>query len=244
MVEYLASPANRHLGTRATVLGATNSLENINTASVMDGALCYVQASGGYYLLDKSSTLDPTTFGFAYIVKPIAGPGRWLLMPGSGNAGPGIALTVQQNQATGTVTISNSDKWAEMTTGTFTYLNVLPSGLGDALFSFTAPSPAITYNGPGRVFKIWTIASIESADATTPEIVEIGADINGALVGTTTGLDSTQRLQLADDSDIQIFTACRVSLLAAGDVVNAIFRNHTAAHDLSLAYFTLMLDAA
>lgn len=34
MVEYLASPANRVLGARATVLGVNDSLESINTTPV------------------------------------------------------------------------------------------------------------------------------------------------------------------------------------------------------------------
>ena len=62
----------------ATGSPAGNSLENINTNVLGDGALCYVEtgAGQGEWQLQKTSTL-PAGLN---VVVPTAGPGRWLLM--------------------------------------------------------------------------------------------------------------------------------------------------------------------
>ena len=67
------------LSPRSVAVGspAGAALENVNTAVLGDGALCYVTtgAGKGEWQLDKSST---ETADGVTVVAPIAGPGRWL----------------------------------------------------------------------------------------------------------------------------------------------------------------------
>jgi hypothetical protein len=69
-----SSLASRLIGSRATLLGAQNSLENVATWQLDDGCLCFVIAQNAHYELRRDATgmpSPPTT------VKPIAGPGLW-----------------------------------------------------------------------------------------------------------------------------------------------------------------------
>jgi hypothetical protein len=68
------------MGSRATLLGAQDSLESINTFTLDDGALCYVTAVRERFGLQRTSTASPdgTT-----VIAPTAGPGRWILEGGS-----------------------------------------------------------------------------------------------------------------------------------------------------------------
>lgn len=69
-----AAVAYRQVGARSTVLGAVDSLENIVSSPLPDGAECWVIENASVYRLDKASTVAPAG---AQIVAPIAGGGRW-----------------------------------------------------------------------------------------------------------------------------------------------------------------------
>jgi hypothetical protein len=71
--------AFRIMGSRATLLGAEDSLEGINTYELDDGALCYVTAAINHYSLDKTSTASPSP---PNTIKPVAGPGLWAVATG------------------------------------------------------------------------------------------------------------------------------------------------------------------
>jgi len=79
MTERLGAVAYRHLAARAVLNGTGDgdSLENIITDPLNDGCLCYVVAEKAYYLFDRKSTAAPVP---GFIVKPLAGPGRWILI--------------------------------------------------------------------------------------------------------------------------------------------------------------------
>lgn len=68
----------------ATGSPAGDALENINTAVISDGALCYVEtgAGKGTWQFQRGATNSPNG---SNVVSPIAGPGRWILKdPSSG----------------------------------------------------------------------------------------------------------------------------------------------------------------
>lgn len=92
-----SSVALRVLGSRATLLGAKNSLEAINTFELDDGALCYVTAAGARFGLHRASTATPNG---TTIIRPAAGgPGRWLIEQNGGSIS--IPFPVADIDATG-----------------------------------------------------------------------------------------------------------------------------------------------
>lgn len=60
----------------ATVFGADDSLESINTHKVMDRAIIAVKSNDSLYMLRKESTQSPSGND---VVEPAAGPGRWFI---------------------------------------------------------------------------------------------------------------------------------------------------------------------
>lgn len=77
-----SSVPSRILGACSTPLGLGDSLENLNTTTLDDGALCYVTSLHGHFELHRDSTATPNG---TTVVMPIAGPGRWIIL-GSGGA--------------------------------------------------------------------------------------------------------------------------------------------------------------
>jgi hypothetical protein len=73
-----AAVAYRQVGARATVLGATDSLENIVSSPLPDGAECWVIENSSVYRFDKASA---QTADGVRVVAPIAGGGRWHQLP-------------------------------------------------------------------------------------------------------------------------------------------------------------------
>lgn len=68
-----SSVASRNIGSVGTLLGAGNSLENVNTTLLDDGCFCYVIAQHEHYELHRDDTDSPSP---PNIIAPIAGPGR------------------------------------------------------------------------------------------------------------------------------------------------------------------------
>lgn len=83
----------RILVTVATLAGASDSLESINTTILMDRCLVACKANNSLYILEKDSVAAPSP---PDIVAPASAnwPGRWALYaPGGGGSGPAPALT-------------------------------------------------------------------------------------------------------------------------------------------------------
>lgn len=74
--------ATRLLGSVDTLLGDDDSLENVITFTLDDGCLCYVAAAHLHYELHRDSTASPSP---PNVIKPIAGPGRWVPLQGGGS---------------------------------------------------------------------------------------------------------------------------------------------------------------
>lgn len=77
------------------------ALENINTAVVGDGTLCYVSSGPGQgeWQLEKGSSAVPDG---VTIVEPISGPGRWFIkiLPGPNAGGGGVTSVIGINGIT------------------------------------------------------------------------------------------------------------------------------------------------
>jgi len=244
-MEYLVPPALRFLGTRATVVSGDpgDSLAGINTTTVMDGAICYVQENQTHYVFDKSSTLSPFTLSNT-IVAPFAGPGRWFAMSGATSTASYTGMVQMQGDTGANLTIGTQNQWEALSTGSWTYTNATPANVGGVPFVFTAPSPALTYLGPNRLYKLWAIAAIGSDEATPGsfESLEIAADVNNTLVGGATNPAWAMRGAISDGTDLAAITSVRIVGLVSGDILNIAFRNHSSTHDIAVAYFTLLAE--
>lgn len=73
-----SSTAYRQLGMRTRRLGAVDSLENIVSSPLPNGAECWVVEDAAVYRFDKESS---ETADGEQIIAPIAGGGRWYRMP-------------------------------------------------------------------------------------------------------------------------------------------------------------------
>lgn len=71
-------------GSRATVTGAENSLESINTFELDDGCIVIIKSNLSEYVLDKLSVAAPS--GDDIVAPAQGGPGRWFKYPTGGGA--------------------------------------------------------------------------------------------------------------------------------------------------------------
>ncbi len=93
-----SSVASRILGAVETLLGGGESLENINTTTLDDGCLCFVTAEEKHYELHRTDTASPNP---PLVVKPIAGPGRWVPVAGGATGAQGAQGAQGQQGAQG-----------------------------------------------------------------------------------------------------------------------------------------------
>ncbi len=83
----------------ATLAGADNSLESINTAKLSNRALVAVEENNSIYMLRKESVASPSS---PDIIAPAqGGPGRWYLYsPGASGAVLSAPVTLSYHEAT------------------------------------------------------------------------------------------------------------------------------------------------
>ena len=79
-----SSVASRNIGSVDTLLGSSNSLENVNTTTLDDGAFAYVVAELKHYELHRTSTDAPSPP--AIVAPATGGPGRWFPSGSGGGA--------------------------------------------------------------------------------------------------------------------------------------------------------------
>ena len=104
-----SSVALRILGPRATVLGAGDAIENVNTSNLPDGAMCWVTDEQALYrfILESTATADGSN-----IIEPNGGPGRWFretVGPQGADVSTGLTLgTITSGSSTVEFTSSES----------------------------------------------------------------------------------------------------------------------------------------
>jgi hypothetical protein len=91
--------ADRIKGSRATLLGPEDSLENIVTTTLDDGSFCYVIEEHLHYELHRD---DTTPANPPLIIAPIAGPGRWVPATGGTTGAQGFQGNQGSQGAQGT----------------------------------------------------------------------------------------------------------------------------------------------
>ena len=87
MTDRLADVTLRILGARKNLTGTGDgeSLQNIDTTELPDGAACWVTASLSDFALHKyDNTTAPDNIN---VVRPASGPGRWFIQANTGTTG-------------------------------------------------------------------------------------------------------------------------------------------------------------
>jgi hypothetical protein len=214
-----------------------DSLDGLNTALYPEGALAYVNSSGGTYRLNKLSTVAGDNEGV--VVVPLSGPGRWHSI--GGNNDPRVA------QAHGTALLQASPPfsvvqsvWVALPATSDNYA----VGHASGAWQLNTTTGVYTYVGPNDATYICQ-ATATVASAVAGEAIEF-ALMKGAesIIGTTTFEGSAGRATV--DTTVvslgaQIATQRPLSF-ATGDTLLAAVRNRSGAHQLSVVQYNLLLN--
>lgn len=200
----------------ATGNGNPNSMQNLNTNLLADGAMCFVSGSATMYYLDKAATTGGIT--------PSSGPGQWKIFQIAEGAS-GVALL--GSTAYNAFPVDGS--W-----GTSTDSGFILDTVSDSTFALTALGGVLTYSGVTRKFLVTLTASVEVGDVSTPRDVFLGIAKNNDLLGAPTGGTSGEIDEVISiASSPQVMSTCRVISLASGDTVRAKMAGPAAATSLT-----------
>ena len=227
MTDRLGAVAYRHLAARAVAQGTGNgdSLENIVTTPLNDGCLCYVVAEKAYYLLDRRSTAVPFP---GFIVKPIAGPGRWILVFFGSFATEFSAETFLDVLQWGQSVIPSAPVGTWTAGNTFppppdAYGATLPA---NGIFTADLSSGVLTYHGPPRLFECEVSANVVS---TNPDIIGLTVDVSGDRIGSVSQFPEQALATAPASGAIFVLAAERVVLLSNLDTIQVAYQNETEA---------------
>jgi len=244
MTDRLAATALRLLAPRANALGFDDhdSLQNVITDELPNGALCWVNKNETLYVLKKTSTAAP--IGDA-IIAPLAGPGRWFALVGA--LLEQFSFYAAMTSLTTEVIISDVLKWTPLN-----FINPPPSwttqdvikGAGivepTEFWTIGSPGPGIlTYSGPSGLFLGEADVTIFTAPTAPPQIVDIYLSKNGAFIGSTDELVREQRVHLVagtSSRELHMHVATRVRM-EDGDTLQLLTRNFT---DTSSIFFSFI----
>jgi hypothetical protein len=200
------------MGPRATLLGATNALENVNTTPLPNGSLCWVTGEQDLFVLVKTSTAaaDGTN-----VIEPIAGPGRWFRFsqaPGAASTGFGSTIDTQAGPEFTTVgttpsDIVGADIWVERDSQGFSF-----DGLGT--WTYEGSAAALFH-----VVATLAILNVESGTRTILFTYKINDTYQHS-----SGL--FQQVGVANAAE-QVFTITDLIELTPGDTLNIAVRTST-----------------
>jgi len=240
MTDRLAATALRLLAPRANAEGPGDhdSLENIITDELPNGALCWVVATEGLYRLDK---LDNTTAAvLGVVIIPLAGPGRWILLASGSPLAQlsaelfligdnGLSLT----QPSIVITPAGPEVWTAgpsvVPLAPAIYDAVLSPVWEPTFFSTVGSKQgSLLYIGPTRRYLLEVYATVGVATTTTI-ILGITSDApSSPRLGTTTN-DGTEGIETSDGDIAYNFvtelSAARSVVLSAGNVIRPVLSN-------------------
>lgn len=189
-----SSVALRVVGSRATLLGAKNSLEAINTYELDDGALCFVSAVAERFGLHRASTAVPDG---ATIIKPAAGPGRWILEQ-SGGGGLVIPFPVSDIDATGIpngkliVAAGGLATWADLPTAfQITSFNTSTPQLLEVGATLTHPAFTASYNRSPTLVILTDTLGNSNNESSSPTIFSSTAVVTKTVYGQSATFTNT-----------------------------------------------------
>ena len=220
-----AAIAYRLLAPRAFVLGDGDgdSLQNVNTAPLPNGALCWVNENSSLYRLDKFSAAASAPDA---VIVPGSGPGRWVALIGS--AMLSNARMSMFNPAELTVLIGEANVWQALPAD----INYAPQVPGAAFWSIAAGTGVATYSGPAQIYHFVAVLNVIILDEITDE-VDVALTVNGEDIGTSDARGLSQRAQVVNN-DYEVVTIANELALVPTDTVQLIIRNASGEDDLLL----------
>lgn len=225
-----ASTALRILSPRPRAVGDPNSgdaesIENVNTTELPNGALCFAVDVQVLYQLAKDSS--GTILG---AITPISGPGRWIPLAGFGQdlSGAGEAIL----SAGGTIDSGNAGTWSNLTS-----LGANWEGENAAIWTLNTTGGALTYSGAdGRWFLITFDGTYDVAEAGTDRL-EAVVDVNGALLPANSTPHASSATSINATARFMPFAGSFLAQLDSGDVLTPLVRNTDGTLDVGVVYF-------
>ena len=199
------------------------SLENVNTTNLPDGAMCYCTDNRALYILDKFSTeaalLD-------IIVVPNGGTGRWVLalVNPSGGVNP-FAASVFLDTPPNTIDIpDNTGLWQPLDSPS---QFIRAGNFFSDVFVLDLATGVLTYTGLDQNFMITAMVSIGSdGDALIDFAVDCAGTSQTALINTNATRNFSQNANYLQDTLTRInISTQRMVGLRTGNTIQGVFRN-------------------
>lgn len=213
-------------------------LTQYNTQQLPDGASAFVNQTDGLYRLDKTigDTLD-SLIGSGDLIRPAdQSDARWIAEQVVG-ASPYYHSSYLTTALAVTMT---SNQWNALgsTAGSF--------GIGQgsaAVFTLSATTGQITYNGPPRIVMVTMQASFVNGIGATPIAVHAAVSRNGDVVDGGTGdFDELGEQAISVINVLGQITVKRLVLLLPGTTLRMMFRNATNGDDITLSYYQATIE--
>jgi hypothetical protein len=232
MNEQIASPALRYL-IRDVLTGTGNpqSLANVNTTELPNGALCMVATDGTLWRLDKTSSIAPS----GEAVAPGSGPGRWLLFEVGAFSSPPVGVN-----GSGSNGFPVGGSWGQPSTNSFA-IQQIAGNLNS--WALTASGGILTYTGPTRQFAVALYATLNVGDATAARQVFLGISHNDDLTGVAAADGNNISDVHATAVDHPISTG-RIVRLVSGDTLRPKGAAATAAVSLTATSYRMIVTPA
>lgn len=210
--------------------GTSDSVTSLDVAALGNGAECYCVANAAVYRYNSTST--QTTVGDIFLA-PLSGGGCWFRQDAessyatfSGLAGAGVGAS-----------LASSGLWQALPTGGTFYAT---SGPPTSLWTLNTTTGVNTYIGPpGLKFLFQTIVSVNSGSVGLGATFLLYVSFNGALIGTSTGVDQDSVL-LSIPANFQLSGSVLASL-NNGDTVQPIFLVDGAAHTQAFNRYQMVI---
>lgn len=230
-----AAVALRHTIVGGVSSPASDSLANLSTHELPNGAEAYVTETLSAYRLDKTLTTAP---GAAPdFVTPVAGPGIWVLVPGGSARGiahfNGNAAFASADPQT---VVQNT--WHALPSDAPTVLYV---GFGD-FWAISPTTGVLTYSGPDDSRFLVTSNFSAFADSEGTEIVDVELAIDGALLGTTTSVYTSSQAGAGAEEQIAQISHTEIVTIDNGQTLQHVFRNTAVGpSDVGFTRYTVVL---
>jgi hypothetical protein len=225
------APADLRYLIRATRtgFGDPNSLANVNTTELPDGAMCYVIADRALWSLNKGSTAAGVA---GAVLTPGSGPGRWFYQGASESQAPPAQML-----GVGSNTYAADGNWGIASTSNFSLLSLLEP----SLWAITALGGILTYTGAPRTFLAQAniVAQVTNADAARLLFAVISH--NNDFVGVAAIASMATAQTIVGAAVPQQINANRVLQLATGDTVRVKLAGPAAATAITTTQVSLAI---
>jgi hypothetical protein len=186
-----------------------DSLRNMNTAVLPNGATCYVLENSSVYRFRRNVTATPSGED---IVQPLAGDGLWFRVSVDDFLNESAAyVAVTQTNTFATV---NDSAWKEPAASFF----ALQTGFSATQWTLGTLG-RLTYNGRGGTFLVTAGWSMNGAADVTDNLYQIGISLNADLNATAQPIAAGTMRFTTEQSDYASITTVRMVTLATGDIL-------------------------